>query len=222
MHESPRGLTSVLVIFFLLLTVSSALGFLAEQDALVMPRGVMLGTTLYVGGAGPDNYSRIQDAIDNATPGDTIFVYHGFYPETISIDLAVTLRGENRSDTIIDGRRLGTVVDITASNVIIQGFTIQHSKSGIPYAGIDISVASNVMVTDNILRDNEGFGVSIQGPGTTSTMIAANTILNNSYGLFLQEMPLATVTGNTIMGNGEGAYLVCCLGKHRERITNDG
>jgi hypothetical protein len=33
------------------------------------------GNTLYVGGTGPNNYSSIQDAIENATSFDTIFVY---------------------------------------------------------------------------------------------------------------------------------------------------
>lgn len=37
------------------------------------------GNTLYVGGYGPDNYTKIQDAIDNASDGDTIFVYNGIY-----------------------------------------------------------------------------------------------------------------------------------------------
>ncbi len=36
---------------------------------------------LYVGGTGPNNYTRIQDAIDNASDGDTIFVYSGIYYE---------------------------------------------------------------------------------------------------------------------------------------------
>ena len=30
--------------------------------------------TLYVGGIGPENYTSIQDAVDNASEGDTIFV----------------------------------------------------------------------------------------------------------------------------------------------------
>ena len=34
---------------------------------------------LYVGGTGPDNYTLIQDAINNASEGDFIFVYHGIY-----------------------------------------------------------------------------------------------------------------------------------------------
>jgi len=35
------------------------------------------GNTLYVGGSGPNNYTKIQDAIDNASNGDTVFVYSG-------------------------------------------------------------------------------------------------------------------------------------------------
>jgi parallel beta-helix repeat protein len=177
------------------------------QPHTVLPM-TMVGTTLYVGGVGPGNYTNIQDAIENATSGDTVFVYHGFYAENIFIGKSITVRGENDSTTIIDGDRLGTVVTITASNVIIQGFTIQHSKNGIHYAGIDISTASNVLVMENILRDNEGLGISIRGPGTLHTQINANIILNNSYGLYLEDSPQVNITGNTIMGNGEAAYLV--------------
>ena len=31
------------------------------------------GDMLYVGGSGANNYTRIQDAIDNASDGDTVF-----------------------------------------------------------------------------------------------------------------------------------------------------
>ena len=33
------------------------------------------GNTLYVGGNGSNNYTKIQDAIDDASDGDTVFVY---------------------------------------------------------------------------------------------------------------------------------------------------
>ena len=32
------------------------------------------GNTLYVGGSGPGNFTKIQDAIDNASNGKTVFV----------------------------------------------------------------------------------------------------------------------------------------------------
>jgi hypothetical protein len=49
---------------------------------------ISIGNTLYVGGDGLGNYSNIQDAIDNAMDGDTVFVYNGTYNqnENIKID----------------------------------------------------------------------------------------------------------------------------------------
>ena len=40
-------------------------------------QSVSRGTWFYVGGNGPGNYTRIQDAIDDANNGDTVFVYEG-------------------------------------------------------------------------------------------------------------------------------------------------
>src|SRR5512137_89752 len=62
-----------------------------------------LGNTLYVGSFGPDNYTRIQDAINDSVDGDTIFVYDDSSPynELIIVDKSITVQGENRYTTII-------------------------------------------------------------------------------------------------------------------------
>ena len=39
-----------------------------------------VATILYVGGNGPNNYTTIQQAITNATNGDTVFVYDDSSP----------------------------------------------------------------------------------------------------------------------------------------------
>ncbi|MCJ2669963.1 MAG: hypothetical protein LN416_05575, partial [Candidatus Thermoplasmatota archaeon] len=49
--------------------------------------------TLYVGGAGPGNYTSIQNAIFAAEPGDTVFVYNGTYYGNIEIYKTVSLVG---------------------------------------------------------------------------------------------------------------------------------
>ena len=59
-------------------------------------------TTLYVGGSGPGNYSIIQEAINDAQPGDTVFVYAGFYQENLIVGKLISLIGENKSSRIID------------------------------------------------------------------------------------------------------------------------
>ncbi len=49
----------------------------------------------------PDDYSTIQDAIDAAGPGDTIYVAAGIYQEQITIDKSVDLIGAGESTTTI-------------------------------------------------------------------------------------------------------------------------
>jgi pectin methylesterase-like acyl-CoA thioesterase len=51
------------------------------------------GTWVYVGGSGPGNYTSIQDALDNASTTDTIFVYSGTY--TGSVFIRTVMSGEN-------------------------------------------------------------------------------------------------------------------------------
>jgi len=61
------------------------------------------GTTFYVGGNGPGTYTKIQEAIDDASSGDTVFVYNGTYYEHLNINKTIDLIGEDKNTTIIDG-----------------------------------------------------------------------------------------------------------------------
>jgi hypothetical protein len=74
------------------------------------------GKILYVGGSGPNNYTSIQDALNEANEGDTIFVYNDSSPyyENLIINKSIKLIGENRDTTIIDGRGRN-VVEIIAN-----------------------------------------------------------------------------------------------------------
>ena len=82
--------------------------------------------TLYIGGSGPGNYSTIQDAIDMASVGDTVFVYSGLYYENLIVNKTIDLIGINKETSIIDGNGSGDVVKITSDFVNIKGFTIQN------------------------------------------------------------------------------------------------
>jgi pectin methylesterase-like acyl-CoA thioesterase len=54
-------------------------------------------TTIYV----PDDYAKIQWAVDNATAGDTIIVSDGIYYENVNVNKRLTIRSENGSETTI-------------------------------------------------------------------------------------------------------------------------
>jgi hypothetical protein len=68
---------------------------------LIMLMNCAEAATLYVGPTGC-NYTRIQDAINAATPGDTIVVYSGTYYERVNVYKQLTLRGS--SSPIVDAK----------------------------------------------------------------------------------------------------------------------
>jgi parallel beta-helix repeat protein len=86
------------------------------------------GETIYVDDDGGKDYTKIQDAIDSASNGDTVYVYSGTYYENIMITKSINLEGENRQNTIIDGDFEDTVVDVQSNYVTISKFTIKNAK----------------------------------------------------------------------------------------------
>ena len=97
-------------------------------------------TILYTGGNGPGNYTQIQDAIDNASSGDTVFVFNGTYYEHIVINKSINLIGDKRNNTIIDGNYdSNAVILIVASDVVVKGFTVKNSEGYSKSAGIKIN-----------------------------------------------------------------------------------
>jgi len=87
------------------------------------------GKTIYVDDDGGADYTRIQDAIDNATEGDTVYVFNGTYYENIVVNKTINLIGEDRSPwnaSVIDGGGSGDVVHVSADRVNISGFTINN------------------------------------------------------------------------------------------------
>ncbi len=152
------------------------------------------GNTLYVGGNGPGNYSTIQAAINDANPGDTVFVYNGTYDETILVNKSIDLIGEDRDITIIDGGASGDVVSIVVDWVNISGFTIQHASN----KGITIVSSSFVTVSDcNIL--NNDLGVFFQS--SDDNQLVGCTIWENPNCIYLDASLRNNISDNTVLAN---------------------
>jgi nitrous oxidase accessory protein len=208
------SMTSVFLFFAFIFTSVSAM----NQSSSYVSSLDQDDSILYVGGSGPGNYTRIQDAINNASIGDIIFVYSGFYQENIVIDRPIQLRGEERNTTIIDGGYQRSVIVIAADDARVQNVTVQHAKNDIGSAGIEIQTAARVVVTNNTIQENGWFGVWIHSSGSAQINIESNVIQDNSYGIYLQKTSQSYITGNTVCDNGEGIYI---LGSSGSQITNN-
>ncbi len=151
------------------------------------------GNTLYVGGNGPGNYTYIQEAVDNASTGDTVIVYNGTYMENIIIDKTLILSGENENETIIDGNGMGDGVTISAENIIFSGFTIQNSGEQGIGAGITV-LANNVTIQGCISQNNTYYGIYLMN--CTGVNILNCTVFNNHF----SGITLENSSGNNIVG----------------------
>jgi len=130
------------------------------------------------------NFSTIQEAMnDNETlGGHTILVEQGMYHEHVVVNKAISLIGEDREATIIDGNEIITpIVHITANNVTVRAFTIQNGGRIYGWEG------GGIYITDSN-RNN----------------IINNTITNTQYGINLRNSTDNTIIGNTIIENDVG------------------
>jgi len=106
----------------------------------------------------PDNYTTIQEGINNSNPGYKILVRSGIYKENLVINKEnLKIVGENKDTTIIDGNKKTHAISIISPNITIQGFTIKNGWNKNEYlwdlSGIKIN-ASNVKIIGNIITSN--------------------------------------------------------------------
>jgi len=178
---------------------------------------------LYVGGVGSSNYSYIQNAVDAAKPGDTVYVYSGTYYENIIIVKPINLIGENKNTTIVDGTLNASVVYILADGVYITGFTLQNgSRADYKNAGIEIHSLNNRII-GNIIKNNR-VGVhplwagALDNEGNNTFM--DNIVIDNDKDAFCIHSSHNIIRHNHIEGNGGGIWLQINANKNKIEQNN--
>jgi parallel beta-helix repeat protein len=145
------------LLLFLFMSINSSFAFDIVKKSSTP---VFDGNILYVGGMGPGNYSSIQGAIDDASPGDTVFVFNDSSPyyENLFLNKTLSLVGEDREGTVVDANHIGSVVEIYADGCLVSGFTLKNcSFTPQPdyFDVVKIVDSDNVTISDNILSIGE-------------------------------------------------------------------
>lgn len=151
------------------------------------------------------NYTAIQEAIDaNETQdGHTIFVEIGTYYEKVFVNKTVTLIGENRETTMINGNRTGSALYVTKNNVTISNFTITGSQRNYWKAcGVYVNSSNNVF-DNNIITDNN-WGICFEF--AHNNIVSSNLMFNNTIAHYMTDSDNNIFEKNNLTDNGIGFY----------------
>ena len=162
-----KRLVSGIMLMLLLMVMSSLL--FSKFNVKSEPRTIVV----------PDDYPKIQMAIDYAKEGDEILVKKGVYYENVVVNKAfLKIFGENR-ESVIQGN-----VAIIKDNVSFEGFTIIGQNQGIKLDKVNFCTISNCNISNN------NIGVSIyHEPSMLSQLYGKNNVIknilkNNRVGIF--------------------------------------
>ncbi len=171
-------------------------------------------------------YSSIQQVVNNASEGNTIYVSSGTYNERLLVNKSLKLVGENRDNTILNSTDIDPQIIIQADNAEINEFTLR----GLSFQNVRVDSRTNVTITDNkilfnalgiyaINADNntissnimEGTGldnIGIMIEGSRGCLIENNRISHAIYdGIRIHNSNNNLVYGNVLNENDYGIYL---------------
>ena len=177
---------------------------------------VMAQATIYV----PDDHATIQEAINAADDGDTVYVRPGTYTEYIIITKPLTLEGEDRDTTIIQALSVPPAINIQGTiNVIINNLTIKNDGregvyilnssdislmnnniSGFYRECVKVESSTDISIVGNSINASTRTGMTLIS--TNDSNFSNNMIFNNDqHGINLYLSNNNTFTGNTICNN---------------------
>lgn len=177
--------------------------YVAVAMLLSLPTATKLvkATDIIVDDEGNGDYTNIQDAINAASDGDTIWVKDGSYNEQLTVDKSVRILADNGAHPIIYATTWVPSITVTAPNVTISGFKI-YGNSG-PSAGAVILASTN---SDNLKITSNTFKVIAGETGNISLMVTSgirgvifdsNSINDYRVGVYLEAGSNASIVRNS-------------------------
>ena len=143
------------VVGMLLILILLQLAISTSTQATQISQQITNTQKIVVDQNGNGDYTSIQDAIDDAKEGSTIYVKAGKYCEIVEIKKQISLIGEDKDYTLINpiSAKNKYAICLGAPGVMLKGFGITNGAPGLYSSGILIT-SSGVNVYDCKIFDN--------------------------------------------------------------------
>ncbi len=155
----------------------------------------------------PDDYPTIQEAINRADPGDTVYVKAGQYNDSLVIKQSIALIGQKGAvinSWVID---VQPAILVSANNVTVKGITIDNPSASSPWKfklGIHLLGASNCTISNNVVTNCDREGIWLYQ--SANNVIEDNTI-ESSSGISLGLSTNNRINNNTVRNSWLGIYV---------------
>jgi len=147
---------------------------------------------------GVADYHTIQDAVDNASAGDTILVYDGTYNEDVVLDKQLNLIGADWPEVVASDT--GDGITVNADGCVIDGFSSQSVNGN----GIVLYSSNNVI--SNNRCSNSSVGIYLDSSSNNNSL-TDNFVYSNTVGIWLDSSGNNMLSNNTAYSNSEGISL---------------
>jgi parallel beta-helix repeat protein len=166
---------------------------------------------------GDADFTSIKEAVDSSSPGDTIEVYSGTYPEQeIQINKEnITLlgishelgEGNDSGKPFIKGNGTDPAIWVIADKTTVSGFIMQKVLGQGDL--IDVDSVNGCLISNNTIQNGtEYLNTGIDCFNSTSVQIIDNIIMNiDGDGIYFEESNNACICGNSISDSERGIYI---------------
>ncbi|WP_455391938.1 right-handed parallel beta-helix repeat-containing protein [[Eubacterium] cellulosolvens] len=150
-------------------------------------------------------FNKIQDAIDNATSGDTIRIWSGIYHENLEVDKTLTLIGNGTENTVINFTSTKSLITVKADYCIITNLSVtggqpEGGNSSNGGAGIHILNDHTKIEKCEIFENYHGI---LLHSSDHNEILECNIYKNLVYGIEMSEANKNEIKNCTIFGNNE-------------------
>jgi|GEM_PF-2558847 len=135
-------------------------------------------------------YQYIQDAINNAVNGDTIYVLNGLYTQKLNVNKKVSIIGQSQENTIIDtGTQSGNSIQIIVDYVNMSTFTVKSAYTSTGYGiavGTSSAKVSNIILQNIVVNKTVGKGYGIYVYYSLGAVDIINCeVFKTQYGIYV-------------------------------------